>query len=148
MYLKRRLVALSIIITITALIGSLVLLLRSQGDAAYGMTRLIREEPQRYTELYFDDHLQLPTVVAPHEKQSFQFTIRNVEHAPMKYTYEVSASTPDERRVLAQKELSLESDQAITIKQDFILDRPYDRVRLDVTLLDTGQAIAFWLQRS
>ncbi len=45
--------------------------------------------PESFTELYFTDHLNLPTTISANTEQSFKFTIHNLENEDKGYSWEV-----------------------------------------------------------
>ncbi len=54
-------------------------------------------EPERLTELYFTDHLKLPSTVARNSSLPISFTIHNIEYQPMSYTYQI-LEVPDSKK--------------------------------------------------
>lgn len=46
-------------------------------------------QPERFTELYFDDHTRLPKIIVPGETNTFVFVVNNLEGHPTYYPYAV-----------------------------------------------------------
>lgn len=84
-------------------------------------------EPERLTELYFDDHTHLPATYEPGLPQRFSFTVHNLEYQSITYHYQVLQSTEDGSRQteLTAGEFTLQQDQ-------------FKRQPLQITLQDNG----------
>jgi hypothetical protein len=52
-------------------------------------------EPERLTELYYENHTKLPIAYTPDAAQSFAFTVHNLEYATTDYMYQVTQSSED-----------------------------------------------------
>lgn len=52
-------------------------------------------QPERFTELYFNNYLQLPKTAVARKAFSFSFTIHNLEGAPTTYPYQVYFEYPN-----------------------------------------------------
>jgi uncharacterized membrane protein len=48
---------------------------------------LLIPRPERFTELYFDDHINLPKEISKGQEISFSFTIHNLEGQTTEYPY-------------------------------------------------------------
>ena len=105
--------------------------------------------PEKFTELYFENHLDLPKIMKPDEEQDFSFTIHNLEHTQMNYVVSLTAEpelTPDNSFLIDQVAVPLEHDQSETIQQTFKLpELMSQRVKVTVQLLYLDQTIHFWV---
>lgn len=102
-------------------------------------------EPERLTELYFEDHTGLPAKYLTGETQSFRFTVHNLEYAPMAYPYTVSLKNAAGETELAGGTLSLPQDGRATVPVTFTLSPPATRSAVFVMLTDKNQSIHFWM---
>lgn len=103
-------------------------------------------QPERFTELYFEDHLKLPTRAVKNDTYEFRFTIHNLEHKRMEYPYEVSADYDGQIQVFDRKKVTLDHDEYKTITVYFELVDQVDKVRMTVRLVNKNQDIGFWLR--
>lgn len=103
-------------------------------------------EPETFTELYFTDHLHLPSTIYPNQKQVFKVTIHNLENKDMKYPYEVYIDTKGSKQLLDQNSIFLKNNAYKTITENFILINPATRSAVVVNLINKNQSIDFWIE--
>jgi hypothetical protein len=105
--------------------------------------------PETFTELYFEDHLNLPKIVVPEQKNDFSFTIHNLEYKLVNYEAEITAipeNTPDLNVPLFKQTVALNHDQYKTIPVRFSLPAlERQRVKVVVDLKNLNQTIHFWV---
>ena len=80
-----------VVILVVLLLAAVAVLMYAQKDAVYAQLNAwhLVPVPERFTELYFEDHTKLPTTIAQGEPASFSFTIHNLEGATTVYPYQV-----------------------------------------------------------
>jgi hypothetical protein len=104
-------------------------------------------EPEKLTELYFENHLSLPNQVQINKQQSFSFTIHNLEYQPIVYQYVVTASdSAGLITSLASGSAFLNQDQYKTATESYSLATASGRVMIQVDLVGKNQPIHFWLE--
>jgi hypothetical protein len=99
-----------------------------------------------FTELYFENHTSLPTVVKAGDRIDFSFTIGNREGSETKYQWAVTTvggDTPTSN--VAAGETLVEDDRLVTIPVSF--ESPDDVDQVVVTLPALGQSIHFSVNR-
>lgn len=67
--------------------------------------------PESFTELFFTDHLNLPTTISANVDQTFTFTIHNLENKDMSYSWEVFV-VPDFQLTLKESSASDKTSMA------------------------------------
>ena len=84
------------------------------------------------TEVYFENHTLLRANSFPEEEYNFSFTIHNLEYQDMAYNYNISRYDVDEAfiELLAEDRAYLGDNKSITIFQEFVLPKGFDRTRL------------------
>jgi hypothetical protein len=99
-------------------------------------------------ELYFENHNDLPKIIIPNKEQSFSFTVHNLEYNTMTYPYQVFLidDAMNIKELVASGEMTLNQDQSKTIQQPFISSTLFDRVRLELLLVNKNQSIHFWME--
>src|SRR5258708_1228484 len=102
-------------------------------------------EPERFTELYFENHQKLPMKIDSQKQYSFSFTIHNLEYKDMIYPYNVSIVTDDKKIVLQQNTLSLHKNQKQKISVIFATSSALPKSEIIVSLPSKGQYIDFWV---
>ena len=110
-------------------------------------------QPERLSELYFQNHATLPTTYSAGTAQSFAFTTHNLEYRDTTYTYRIVEQSEDasQSHELASGQFSLAQDAYRTTT---IMASPVDlggRVQLQVNLTVVGnpttmQSIHYWVR--
>lgn len=103
-------------------------------------------EPEPYTELYFEDHLQLPQLFKLNEENEFAFTVHNLEYKTMTYDYTVMANSTTSAALVDQGKITLNHDESKTINEKFTIRNPHQKVKLTVNLDNKDQAIHFFTE--
>lgn len=102
-------------------------------------------KPETFTELYFEDHINLPKTIKKHEEYSFIFTIHNLEYKDMEYPYVVYLETIDKKIILNQGIVSLKDGEYKSARVDF---GPLKNIRMKIVveLVGRNQQIDFWME--
>lgn len=103
-------------------------------------------KPETFTELYFEDHINLPKTIKKHEEYIFVFTIHNLEYKDMEYPYVVYLETTDKKIILNENKVGLKNGEYISVKEDL---GPLKSIRMKiiVELVNKNQSIAFWMDK-
>ena len=101
-------------------------------------------KPETFTELYFEDHTNLPKTIKKDEKYSFIFTIHNVEYKDIEYSYVVYLQTNDQKTILDQGKFNLKDNEFKSVKEDFTLLENL-RSKIVVEIINKNQNISFWM---
>jgi hypothetical protein len=110
------------------------------------LTEATTIKPEAYTELYFENHLNLPSVIKPNQPYSFQFTIHNLENKEMTYPYEVYLQAGSLKMPINDTTITLKNNQYKTIQEGFSIDDPIFKSEIVVNLINKNQQIDFWIQ--
>lgn len=101
---------------------------------------LLLPRPQRFTELYFTDHTQIPAAADAGSTQKLLFTVHNLENRDTTYRYQLIAvpenGTPD--RPLGEGTVTLTHNQLQTIDQAFVLPAVSGRAAIKINLSYEG----------
>ena len=89
------------------------------------------------TELYFENHANLPKNIEVGKKYSFVFTIHNLEYRDMNYTYNVSAFDNEGNLIfeLDKGDIFLKNNESKTFYKDFKFNKPFDRAKINVKIV-------------
>lgn len=105
-------------------------------------------KPESYTELYFADHLGLPTTITPNSPQYFQFTIVNNSNTHMRYEWEVYAQLEGD-----PSQLPLKNGRALLGKREskvvdvlFEMNDVFEKQKIVVNLSGVDQPIYYWVK--
>lgn len=111
-----------------------------------GVSMATAVTPENYTELYFEDHLNLSKSAALKEPQTFSFTIHNLENKTMNYTYEIYVQdTVGSSSGITTNSISLRHDQQKTITESYEILAPVTRAKVVVNLVNKNQQIHYWI---
>ena len=87
------------------------------------------------TELYFEDHINLPKDVNVGEAYNFSFTINNLEYQNMAYIYRVEVFTDNElMEVIETERISIQDNESLTINETFMFAEEFNRSRIQVSI--------------
>jgi hypothetical protein len=101
---------------------------------------------ERFTELYFDNHLNLPKSNTLKQPQTFSFTIHNLENKTIDYPYEIYIEdTAGSRSGIITNSVRISHDQVKTITESFEILAPVKRAKVVVNLMNKKQEIHFWI---
>lgn len=102
--------------------------------------------PENITELYFNNHTQLPNKIIPGQQYTFSFTIHNLENKDMEYPYVVYLQSDGKKTILYQDKISIKKDGYETIKET-VGPFKYFRTKVVVELTGKNQIINYWLEK-
>lgn len=103
-------------------------------------------EPEKLTELYFEDHQSLPNRVILFKENSFKFTIHNLENKDMEYPYEVYIDINGEKQIIDESSVLIKNNEYETITVDYTITIPVQRAKVVVNLIGKNQQIHFWIE--
>jgi hypothetical protein len=93
-------------------------------------------KPETFTELYFENHLSLPSKIAYYKENDFKFTIHNLENKDMEYPYEVYMDINGEKQMIDKSSILIKNNEYKTITEDFTITIPMQRVKVVVNLIN------------
>jgi len=104
-------------------------------------------KPETFTELYFENHLNLPSKIKSDQTYSFSFTIHNLENKKMAYLYEVylQGKGNSVKLPIDQNRVTIKKNQYKTIHETFSINAPIVRSEIIVNLINKNQQIDFWV---
>jgi len=107
-------------------------------------------EPEKLTELYFDNSSNLPTTYTPGQNQIFSFTFHNIEYVTVDYHYVVIEmnQTTGQSQTLTTGFDKLVQNQFKTVNVDTTLIDLGPRVEIVVSLPNVNESIDYWVNRS
>ena len=86
------------------------------------------------TELYFEDHTELPKHIFLNQPYDFSFTVNNLEYQDMKYNYNVSVEYPNKTYEINSGEIFLANNESKTIYEVFTLRENFDRAKINIKI--------------
>lgn len=101
---------------------------------------------EHFTELYFNDHINLPKQIQKGEKVSFSFVIHNLEGKKWQYPYAVFfVSQNGQITNIEEKAVTLASGEYETIEESYISNLAENKGGIYVALQQPQQEIHFLL---
>lgn len=136
------------------LYGLFALTLLMGGVSLYSSNAEVRDvlalattvKPEKFTELYFEDHLNLPSKVKINQAYSFKFTVHNLENKDMEYPYQVYVEENNKKRFLESKVVKIKINESKTIDEHFSFSQLSSKVFVVVNLTKKDQKIDFWME--
>jgi hypothetical protein len=101
-------------------------------------------KPETFTELYFEDHTNLPHDIEINAGNQFAFTVHNLEGKDMTYDYVVYVQTIDRKETMARNSFTLKNGASISIQENYTL-RKKVHLEVIVELINKNQSIDFWM---
>lgn len=99
---------------------------------------------ETFTELYINDHTELPVFLAEDTVATASFTIRNNEFKQEEYDYVVS-QTLTEKKIIASGSVTLKHNESIKIPVEFTVATTEAKTRIAFELPEKSQFIHFWV---
>lgn len=103
-------------------------------------------QSETFTELYFEDHLDLPSKVIPNHRRFFQFTLHNLENEDMQYPYEVYIEVGRNKLFIDKGAFFVRKNEFKTIQEEFVIASAFPRSKIVVNLINKNQQIDFWIE--
>jgi hypothetical protein len=123
----------------------------------YGLNRAtIRDElmdlyllpkPEKLTELYFNNHANLPSHVPNNRVICFSFVIHNLETTDYRYVYSVSINTNSTRHIVDSGTVLVHNDQYFIKDVQIHLPSSTGSQQIAVELINKKQLIDFWINK-
>ena len=133
--------------------GKCLLLLAFIGLATFGIfhtwsTSMAASpaQPDTFTELYFDNNVQLPSEIIPNHPYSFQFTLHNLEDRDMEYTYQVYLEVGNNKLIFDKGTVSVKENDYKTIQEKFATASVLPKSEIVVELTNKDQHIDFLIE--
>lgn len=101
-------------------------------------------KPEKYTELYFANHLSLPSSVTQNQTITFAFTIHNMEYQIYNYSYIVYILENGKKTVIDYGHVKLQQNEYKTISESYTVSSRITRDQVVVNLINLNQEIFFW----
>lgn len=86
------------------------------------------------TELYFEEHTELPKHIFLDKPYDFSFTVNNLEYQDMKYNYNVSIEYPNKNYEINSGEIFIANNESKTIYEIFTLKENFERAKINIKL--------------
>ncbi len=101
---------------------------------------IARPEPESFTELYFNDHQNLPKY--SQDSYNFSFTIHNLENKDINYKYQVLVDD----KIALFNTIEIKDKENITIPVSIKIDKDFKKAKIQVLLPEKQQEIHFWVK--
>jgi hypothetical protein len=102
-------------------------------------------KPEKLTELYFNNNANLPSSVTSNQAISFAFVIHNLETTDYQYTYDVSVTANETKRIIDSGSVLVKNNQYYVKNENFTLMKSSGRQKVMVELTNKNQWIDFWI---
>lgn len=102
--------------------------------------------PESFTELYFENHINLPTQIESGKYYTYEFTIHNLENRDMEYPYTVYLERGDNQTAIDQGIVEVKKDEYKTVENK-VGPLKSLRTKVVVELTDKNQIISFWMDK-
>jgi|SRR5436305_5113310 len=104
-------------------------------------------KPEKLTELYFNDHVHLPSSATGNQVISFAFVIHNLETTDYQYAYDVSVSAHGVRHIVDSGHVLVKNNQYYVKNEQFNLLNLRGSQEVIVELTNKRQLIDFWTRK-
>lgn len=141
----RLIVKIGLLLLAVGLVTRLVRIANSVPKIKEAIVLATTVKPETFTELYFEDHINLPKIILPHENYNFTFTLHNLEYKDMEYPYVVYLETASKKIILDQGVIGVKDGGYQSVKVDFGPLKPI-RMKIVVELVNKKQNIIFWME--
>lgn len=104
-------------------------------------------QPETFTELYFEDHQELPKSLIGTDEAKFKFTVHNLEYKPYTYNYEVESISTESSKLLDSGTFTLEHDAFKTVSEIVSANEATIESKININLKNKNQSIHFWVNK-
>ncbi|MBS3159486.1 hypothetical protein J4436_01745 [Candidatus Woesearchaeota archaeon] len=104
------------------------------------------ESNEKFTELYFENHKDLPNLVKEDRNYGFSFTIHNLELEEMVYEYQVLMKYNNKEIQLNNGVVVLDNGESETVQNVFTVKDFFKRGKIEVKLTN-NEEIYFWIKQ-
>src|SRR5438128_1693021 len=134
-------------IGVTLVVGMVIFYNLNRVSIHYELVTLdLIPKPEKLTELYFNDNVNLPSSETSNQVISFAFVIHNLETADYLYVYEVSVNVNGTRHIVDSGNVLVKNNQYYAKNEKFKLMNSSGRQEVVVELTNIQQSIDFWIQ--
>ena len=145
---KKGLFKLSSLLLIAVIVGVGVLIFFNLNRASINNELVgldLLPKPEKLTELYFNNSINLPDSVPTSQIIRFAFVIHNLETTDYTYVYEVSVNANGTRRIVDSGNVVVKNNQYFVKNEQLKLTSTPGRQEIVVALTNLHQSIDFWL---
>lgn len=100
---------------------------------------------ESYTEMFIEDHQNLPNYLAPGREATASFTLHNYEHKNKNYKFIITKTLDNETDVIGSGSAALVHGQAKTIRFNYDVATTEARTRIEVAIPDIKQSVHFYV---
>lgn len=88
------------------------------------------------TEVYFENHDQLPEQILINQPYNYSFTVHNLEHQKMRYYYKINAYDEEDNYLYEfdSGDFTLLDGESRTIYEEFTMQEHFDRTKIVVNI--------------
>ncbi|HSX32748.1 MAG TPA: hypothetical protein VLF91_00200 [Candidatus Saccharimonadales bacterium] len=131
------------IVILAAIAGIAFVSVVYQHQIARALTLATTHQPERYSELYFDDSAHLPLFSLNGKVQHVSFRIVNHEAATTTYHYAVTITTNGVATSLADARVTLADGKTADIPFTYLITTPNTPAQISVQLVGRSEHITF-----
>ena len=110
------------------------------------ITLAATHQPEVFTELYFEDHANLPKLIRDGEQYRFSFTVHNLENRDAIYPYTVYIQRGNIKVVVDQGIITIKNNDFKSVQETIGPLSPF-RKEVVVNLTGLNQSISFWMDK-
>ena len=111
------------------------------------ITLYLIPQPERLTELYFNNNASLPSSMTDSQEINFEFVIHNLETADYRYAYVVSVNVHGTKHIVDSRNVLVKNGQYYVKAEKFKFKDKADTQEIVVELLNKQQSIDFWMRK-
>ena len=140
----RKQVTLSILVIVV--VGMTIFFNFNRASIYNGLVALdLIPQPEKLTELYFDNNANLPGSATSNQTIRFAFVIHNLETTDYQYTYAVSVNANGTRSIVDSGIILVKNNQYYVKNEQFKLLNSSGSQDVVVELTNKHQSIDFWI---
>lgn len=134
------------LIGVALLVGMLIAFNANRAVVNNGLVTLdLLPQPEKLTELYFNDSANLPNSTTSKQTIHFSFVIHNLETTDYQYRYTVSVNADGTRQIVDSGMVVVKNDQYYVKHEQFTVMASPIRQDVVVELTNKRQSIDFWM---
>lgn len=133
------------LVVLVLVVGSTLFVFHSQHSKLFA--EATTHQPEKFTELYFTNPNNLPSLVKSGQKLPLNFSVHNIEGTNMTYDYQVSVIYATGKPVIFnEQELYLANGNTANVIYNIKIPVRKGKIEVDIQLVNQPDAIHMWME--
>jgi uncharacterized protein DUF1616 len=145
---QQKIVRITVVTAVIVAIAAGTAYLSANAGFRHELTLATTRQPEPLTELYFAQPANLPRSATAGQQLPVSFVIHNMESHDMTYSYKVTLRTANgDETEATHADVPVSDGQSKIVTDTITIPAFQTMLQVNVTVINKGQSIHFWLER-